>query len=208
MTPGQRRALETLLPRFAIESGGSPFDFAAVYGRRAPVVCEIGFGNGDALAESAARHPERDFLGIEVHRPGVGSLLRKLEARDITNVRVVVADAREVLARDVPDGSLAAVHIFFPDPWPKKRHHKRRLIQPAFAALVRAKLAPGGYVHVATDWEGYAEHIRSAFLAASGFATEEGGTTGEQPCVRPPTRYERRGQRLGHRVYDLRFIKG
>lgn len=202
MTPGQRRALAALLPRYALDPGGGPIDFAAVYGRRAPVVCEIGFGNGEALAALAARQPERDFLGIEVHRPGVGSLLRRLETDGLANVRVVVADAREVLARRVPDASLDRVHIFFPDPWPKKRHHKRRLIQPEFAALLRDKLAPGGTLHVATDWEDYAAHIDAVLRGTPGLAADPGG-----PPERPLTRYEQRGRRLGHRVYDLRFVR-
>lgn len=206
MTPAQRRALDALLPRYALEPGGSPFDFAVVFGRRTHVVCEIGFGNGDALAELAARRPETDFLGVEVHRPGVGSLLRKLEAQNLTNVRVVVADAKEVFSLNVPDGALAAIHVFFPDPWPKKRHHKRRLIQPDFAALLRDKLSAGGYVHVATDWEDYAAHIRSVLLQTPGLVPEETAAT-DLPDVRPLTRYEQRGKRLGHRVYDLRFLR-
>lgn len=206
MTPGQRRALETLLPRYALPPGAGPTDFSAVFGRRSAVVCEIGFGNGDALAELAARHPELDFFGIEVHRPGVGSLLRKLEAHGLGNVRVAVADAREVLARDVPAGSLAGIHIFFPDPWPKKRHHKRRLIQRDLAALLCEKLRPGGYLHVATDWEEYAGHIRSVLGDTAGLVMAE-AASGEPPGLRPLTRYEQRGRRLGHRVYDLRFVK-
>lgn len=206
MTPGQRRALEALLPRYVLETGGSPFDFATVFGRRAAVVCEIGFDNGDALAELAARRLESDFLGIEVHRPGVGSLLRKLDALGLANVRVVVADAKDVLARNVPDASLAAIHVFFPDPWPKKRHHKRRLIQPGFASLLRDKLSPGGYVQVATDWENYAEHIRSVLLQTPGLALDEVAQT-DRADVRPLTRYEQRGRRLGHRVYDIRFLR-
>jgi tRNA (guanine-N7-)-methyltransferase len=206
MTPGQRRALEVLLPRYALEAGGSPFDFDAVYGRHAPVVCEIGFGNGEALAALAARQPERDFVGIEVHRPGVGSLLRKLATQNLVNVRVVIADAKEVLARAVLDGSLSAIHIFFPDPWPKKRHHKRRLVQPDFAALLRDKLVSGGYVHVATDWQDYAEHIRSVLLQTPGLAPAADSPI-DPSDGRPLTRYEQRGRRLGHPVHDLRFIK-
>ena len=201
MTPAQRRALEELWPRYGLDAGDTPlFDFALIFGRHAPVVLEIGFGDGEALAATAMAHPENDYLGIEVHRPGVGALLRRLAERNLTNVRVMVADAKEVLIARVPDGSLAAVHLFFPDPWPKQRHHKRRLVQPDFAALVADKLVPGGYFHVATDWQDYAEHAAAVLGRTPGMVED---TTRADFFTRPPTRFERRGRRLGHAVRDL-----
>jgi tRNA (guanine-N7-)-methyltransferase len=200
MTPAQRRALAQLWPRYGLETGDTPFDFARIFGRRAPVVLEIGFGDGEVLAAMAAAHPQNDYLGVEVHRPGVGALLRRLAAQNLANVRVVVADAKEVLRAHVADGALAAVHLFFPDPWPKQRHHKRRLVQPDFAALVAGRLAPGGYFHVATDWLDYAEHI-AAVLAHTPGMVEQAARAEE--FARPPTRFERRGRRLGHPVRDL-----
>lgn len=200
MTPAQRRALEELWPRYGLDAGDAPFDFIRIFGRRAPVVLEIGFGDGEALAATATAHPQNDYVGIEVHRPGVGALLRRLAEQNLTNVRVMVADAKEVLTARVPDGSLAAVHLFFPDPWPKQRHHKRRLVQPDFAALVAGKLAPGGYFHVATDWQDYAEHV-AAVLARTPGMVEDAARA--DFFARPPTRFERRGRRLGHAVRDL-----
>jgi tRNA (guanine-N7-)-methyltransferase len=196
MTAAQQRALAELLPRYGLPPGDGPVDFRALFGRTAPVAVEIGFGNGDALARLAAAHPETDYLGIEVHRPGVGRLLARLESEGLTNVRVACADAKDVLAQRVPEGSLTAVYLWFPDPWPKNRHHKRRLVQPAFAALVRDKLAAGGVWHLATDWPAYAEHMQTALRAAEGFAPAETAT-------RPDTKYEARGRRLGHPVVDL-----
>jgi tRNA (guanine-N7-)-methyltransferase len=208
MTEAQRRALAELLPRYGIEAGEDLIDFATVFGRRAPVVLEIGFGNGEALAAMARRHPEVDHLGIEVHRPGVGRLLRRLDEEGIANVRVIVADAKEVLARRIPDESLAAVHLFFPDPWPKKRHHKRRLVQPEFVELVRRKLAPGGVFQAATDWQDYAEHMLAALSQAGGLENTAGERRfAPRPPERPLTKFEQRGQALGHRVWDLFFKK-
>jgi tRNA (guanine-N7-)-methyltransferase len=161
---------------------------------------------GTSLAEIAGRHPERDFLGIEVHRPGVGNLLRLLAARGLTNVRVICADAVEVLQHFVPDASFAAVYVFFPDPWPKKRHHKRRLIQPEFAALVARKLRPGGVLHVATDWEEYAQHIMAVLEATPDVTNlHGGGAFAPERGERPLTKFEQRGLRLGHGVWDLEF---
>lgn len=205
LTPAQKRALDELWPRYGIDGRNEPLDLPALFGRNAPVVLEIGFGNGEALAELAAAHPENNFLGIEVHRPGVGHLLNLLAARGIANVRVVVADAKEILAARIPDESLAAVHLFFPDPWPKKRHHKRRLLQPDFAQLVRRKLRTGGVIHLATDWQDYAQWMMETLTAAEGFENVAGrGCYGERG-ERPLTRFERRGVRLGHAVRDLRF---
>lgn len=208
LTEAQRRALAALLPRYGIEVGESLIDLAAVFGRRAPVVLEIGFGNGEALLAMAKAHPENDYLGIEVYRPGVGRLLRVLEEAGIANVRVIVADAQEVLAQRLADGSLAAVHLFFPDPWPKRRHHKRRLVQLGFVELVRRKLAPGGVLRLATDWQDYAEHMLAVLSQADGWENAAGeGRFAPRPPQRPLTRFEQRGQALGHRVWDLVFRK-
>ncbi len=206
ITEAQRRALAELLPRYGIDEGEALLDFSAVFGRRAPVVLEIGFGTGEALAAMAKQHPEQDYLGIEVYRPGVGRLLRRLQAEGIANARVLIGDAGEILARRIPDASLAGVCLFFPDPWPKKRHHKRRLVQPSFAALLCRKLAPGGYIHAATDWQDYAEHMMAVFSQTLLLENAVGpGRYAERPPERPLTRFEQRGQELGHRVWDLIF---
>ncbi|HEX7043072.1 MAG TPA: tRNA (guanosine(46)-N7)-methyltransferase TrmB [Burkholderiales bacterium] len=205
MTEAQRRALEQLWPRYGVALGGETLDLAALFGRAAPVVLEIGFGNGDALVAAALARPDWNFLGAEVHRPGVGSLLLKLARADIDNVRVVLADANDVLARLAP-ASLHGVHLFFPDPWPKKRHHKRRLMQPAFAARLRDVLAPGGYLHCATDWEDYAAHMLAVLEATPGLANAAGtGRYPERPPSRPLTRFERRGAAEGRPARDLLF---
>jgi tRNA (guanine-N7-)-methyltransferase len=206
MTAAQRRALEELWPRYGIAPGEESLDLDAVFARRAPRYLEIGFGMGDALAAMAERHPERDYLGIEVHQPGVGALLRALDARGLHNVRVIATDAVEVLQRRVPDSSLDGVYIFFPDPWPKKRHHKRRLVQPPFSALLARKLRAGGQVHLATDWEDYARQMLEVLEATPGLANAAGaGAFAPRPGERPVTKFERRGERLGHQVWDLIF---
>ena len=204
ITPAQLRALGELWPRYGVPDGDALLDWPAVFGRRAPVLLEIGFGNGEALAAAAAAHPENNYLGIEVHRPGAGSLLRRVEEEGLTNVRVMLGDASEILARRVPDVSLAAVRLFFPDPWPKKRHHKRRLVQPDFAALVTRKLEPGGYFHLATDWPDYAAHMDVVLSQTAGLM-EAGGTDlyRELVAARLVTRFEQRGRKLGHEVRDL-----
>jgi tRNA (guanine-N7-)-methyltransferase len=204
ITPAQVRALGELWPRYGIPDGDAMLDWPAVFGRRAPVILEIGFGNGEALAAAAAVHPENNYLGIEVHRPGAGSLLRRVEEGALTNVRVMLGDASEILARRVPDASLAAVRLFFPDPWPKKRHHKRRLVQPDFAALVARKLEPGGYFHLATDWPDYAAHMDVVLSEIAGLV-EAGGSDLRRELVaaRLVTRFEQRGRKLGHEVRDL-----
>ena len=201
-TPAQRRALEVLYPRFGIAYSGAPLDPVSVFGRSAPLVLEIGSGMGETTAEIARTHPDTDFIAIEVHAPGVGSLLNRIEAHKLTNLRVLRHDALEVLQHMIPDGSLAGIHLFFPDPWPKKRHHKRRLVQPTFASLAARKLAPGGYLHAATDWPDYAAHMLGVFNAepllhntAEGYAP--------RPATRPQTKFERRGLKLGHPVRDL-----
>jgi tRNA (guanine-N7-)-methyltransferase len=203
ITEAQRRALEELLPRYAVPENEAPLDFAQLFGRAAPVHLEIGFGNGEALASMAAAHPENNYLGIEVHRPGVGSLLRRVESEGLSNVRVACADAVEVLAR-VPDGALSAVYIFFPDPWHKKRHHKRRLVQADFVERLRRCLRPAGLLHLATDWEDYAQHMLAVLAASPGFENSAGaGGFAPRPAARPLTRFERRGERLGHVVRDF-----
>jgi tRNA (guanine-N7-)-methyltransferase len=167
---------------------------------------EIGFGNGEALAAMAAAHPQNNYFGIEVHRPGVGVLLRRLDAECIPNVRVACTDAKEMLEQRIPDAALDAVYVFFPDPWHKQRHHKRRLVQPEFIALLRRRLKLGGTLHLATDWEDYARQMLAVLSAAEGFENRAGTDRfAPRPAARPPTKFERRGQRLGHGVWDLVF---
>ncbi len=204
LTPGQARALEQWLPEFGIPENDEPLDFAQLFGRDAPTLLEIGFGNGDALLQMAAKHPERNFIGIEVHRPGVGRLLMHAGEQALKNVRVSSRDAMEVLERQVPDASLERVMLYFPDPWPKKRHHKRRIVQPDFVQLVARKLVTGGEFHLATDWENYAEHMRDVMESAASFHNVAGdGNFSPRPDDRPLTKFEQRGQRLGHGVWDL-----
>ena len=203
-SPGQQRAFEDLMPRFGIPYEPRPLDLEAAFGRVAPTVAEIGFGMGETTARIAAEHPETNYLCMEVHAPGVGSLLKQVEAHALTNVRIVRHDAVEVLRDMVPGGSLAGIHVFFPDPWPKKRHHKRRLVQPPFAQLAASRLAPGGYIHVATDWEEYAEHVLAVLSATPGIANRADGFA-PRPSSRPETKFERRGLRLGHGVRDIVF---
>ncbi len=206
ITPAQQRALKDLWPRYGIEAGEAPIDFDAIFDRCAPVILEIGFGNGDALVAEAAAHPEYNYIGIEVHRPGVGNLLRKLESSELKNVRVMLADAKEVLTAQIPETSLSGVHLFFPDPWPKKRHHKRRLVQPDFAALVMRKLVPGGYIHLATDWKDYAEHMVSVLSRTPGLVEVSGlDQFTAMITSRGQTRFERRGRKLGNQIRDLMF---
>jgi len=203
-SPAQQKAYSELLPRFGLPFAPGPLDFASVFGRTAPVVLEIGFGMGETTARIAAENPGVNYLGIEVHAPGVGSLLRQVEAAGLTNVRVVSHDAVEVLRDMVAPGSLAGIHVFFPDPWPKKRHHKRRLMQPAFAELAASRLAPGGYLHVATDWEEYAQQVLEVLAATPGLRNTAEGFA-PRPASRPETKFERRGVRLGHGVWDIVF---
>ncbi|EGJ12308.1 MULTISPECIES: tRNA (guanosine(46)-N7)-methyltransferase TrmB [Rubrivivax] len=205
MGTGQQRALAELGPRYVLPYAAQPLDFAAVFGRTAPVVLEIGFGMGDATAQVAAASPERDLLGVEVHEPGVGALLRHIGERGLENVRILRHDAVEVLREMIPPASLAGVHVWFPDPWHKKRHHKRRLIQPAFVELLASRLAPGGYLHCATDWQPYAEQMLEV-LSASSLANTAAGYA-ERPAWRPLTKFEARGLRLGHGVWDLVFTR-
>jgi len=202
MTVAQSRALDELLPKYSLPAG--PLDLAAVFGRDARRTLEIGFGNGDTLVELARHHPEEDFIGAEVHRPGVGRLLNALEADRLGNVRVACEDAVRLCTERLPDACLDAALIYFPDPWPKKRHHKRRLLQPEFAALLAAKLRPGGRLHFATDWEDYARHALEVLSGCPAFENTAAGYA-PRPAERPATRFEQRGLKLGHAVFDMVF---
>lgn len=207
ITPSQQRALGELLPRYGVTLDGT-LDLDAVFGRSAPRTLEIGFGNGTSLATMAAQAPEQDFLGIEVHRPGVGHLLQDIEHQALSNLRVICADAVEVLQQHLPSASLDRVLLFFPDPWPKKRHHKRRILQASFVELIRERLKPGGHFHMATDWQEYAEQMLEVMDNAAGFSNSAGrGQYAVKPDYRPETKFERRGLKLGHGVWDLVFVR-
>ncbi len=206
MSEAQKRAYDDGLAQWGIAYAPGTLDFAQTFGRSAPLILEIGFGMGRTTAEIAQEHPQNDYLGVEVHTPGVGSLLKEIQARNLTNVRIIQHDAVEVLNHMIADASLAGVHIYFPDPWPKKRHHKRRLMQPELVALLAKKLAPDGYLHCATDWEEYAQQMLEVLSAepqlqntANGFAP--------RPDWRPTTKFEQRGINLGHGVWDVVFRK-
>jgi tRNA (guanine-N7-)-methyltransferase len=206
MTGAQERAWRELWPVLGIENADEMLDFSAIFGRQAPLVLEIGFGNGESLVALAAAHPAHDHLGLEVHPPGVGHLLLRCDTERLRNVRVICDDAVQVLQRRVPDASLDQVLLYFPDPWPKKRHHKRRIVQPEFIALLARKLKSGGVLRMASDWQPYAEHMLATVGGCDLLRNES--ATGDyvvRPDSRPPTRFERRGQRLGHGVWDLAF---
>ncbi len=205
-TEGQAKALTELGPRFVLPYAAQPLDLTAVFGRTAPVVFEIGFGMGDATAKIAATLTETDFIGCEVHEPGVGSLLKQIGERGLSNLRIVQHDAVEVLEHMIRPGSLAGVHVYFPDPWHKKRHNKRRLIQPPFVANLVKHLAPGGYIHCATDWEPYAQQMLEVLGADPDLVNTAEGYA-EKPAYRPLTKFENRGLKLGHGVWDLVFRK-
>ena len=208
MTEGQRRALEQHWERYGVEQGRDPLDLDALFGRSAPRRLEIGFGMGESLLSMAGAVPGIDFLGIEVYRPGVGHLLRELQTRDMDNVRVISADAVEVLTDMIPPAALEAIYLFFPDPWPKKRHHKRRLMNPAFASPAASRLKPGGVLHMATDWEDYAQQALEVLEGISVLRNTAGPRQfAPRPEWRTATRFERRGERLGHGVWDLIFEK-
>lgn len=204
LTIAQQRAVETLLPDLGIAYAPELLDLAGVFGRQAPKILEIGFGMGTATAEIARNHPENDYLGIEVHTPGVGNLLKLIEEQGLSNLRVIQHDAVEVLRDMTVDAALDGVHIFFPDPWPKKRHHKRRLLQAEFVRLLCAKLKPGGYLHFATDWEEYAQWTLEV-LSAELLLTNTVNGYAPKPEYRPETKFERRGLNLGHGVWDIVF---
>ena len=206
MSNAQTRALDTLMPRWGITHQDNLLDLDAAFGRPAPKIFEIGFGMGDSTAAIAAAHPQNDYLGIEVHGPGVGSLLNQIEALGLTNLRVIQHDAVEVLKHMIAPASLDGVHIFFPDPWHKTKHHKRRLIQPELVALLCDKLKPGAYLHVATDWQEYADHILAVLAAEPKVANTVAGYA-PKPDYRPLTKFEQRGIKLGHGVWDIVFRK-
>lgn len=206
LTPAQSDALERLWPRYGLEPQRRVLDLDATFGRAAPRVLEIGFGTGEHLLSRAAAEPQHDFIGIEVHRPGVGRLLREAEIAGLENLRVSMTDAVEVLREALPPAAVDELVLYFPDPWPKKRHHKRRIVQPAFAALAAQVLKPGGLWRLATDWADYAEQMREVLDATAEFVTlADAGGYVARPDSRPPTRFERRGERLGHAVFDLAY---
>jgi tRNA (guanine-N7-)-methyltransferase len=206
MGTGQVRALRELAPRYVLPFSASPLDAPRVFGRHAPLVVEIGFGMGQATAQIAAARPHDDFFGIEVHEPGVGALLQRIDEQQLGNLRIVQHDAVEVLRDMIAPSTLAAVHVFFPDPWPKKRHWKRRLIQPPFVALLASRLAPGGTLHCATDWQPYAEQMLEVLSAEPALENSTDGYA-PRPDYRPLTKFENRGLALGHGVWDLVFAR-
>ena len=207
LTPGQQYAIDNHWATYCLDPK-KDYNFTEVFGREAPLFMEIGFGNGDSLAKMAAANPDKDYIGIEVHTPGVGHLLMLLHEQGISNVRIYCHDAIEVLENKCPDHSLAGLHLFFPDPWHKKKHHKRRIVRPSFVELLDKKLKVGGYFHAATDWENYAEWILDILSAHKGLANTS-PTHDYCPCpdYRPLTKFEQRGIRLGHGVWDIIFSK-
>lgn len=208
LTLGQERAINELFPRYGLVLQDKLLNLDETFQRVAPRILEIGFGNGKSLSEMAANNPEQDYIGIEVHRPGVGSLLSQIEKLELSNLRVINDDGVEVLTQMIADNSLDAVYLFFADPWHKKRHHKRRIVQKEFVQLLRKKLKLGGVFHMATDWEHYAEHMMEVMNTSDGFENTAGKDQYlDRPDCRPLTKFEQRGQRLGHGVWDLIFKK-
>jgi tRNA (guanine-N7-)-methyltransferase len=208
MTASQEKALAELWPIWGIEFTRSLLDLDACFGRAAPRVLEIGFGNGDTLVQAAAAHPGLDYIGVEVHEPGVGHCLIKAREAEVSNLRVIMHDAIDVMRHQLPDGALARINLLFPDPWPKKRHHKRRIVQPGFLALAAAKLLQGGELFIATDWANYAEHIDETMAASEYFRlAERREHQGDRPLDRGMTKFEARGLRKGHRIWDWRFTR-
>jgi tRNA (guanine-N7-)-methyltransferase len=208
LTKGQQRSLDLFWPTMGLEYQATPYDMKAVFGREADLVLEIGFGMGKSLVQMAKAAPEKDFIGIEVHKPGVGACLGEAETEGVKNLRVFEHDAIEILNDSIADNSLSTVQLFFPDPWHKKRHHKRRIVQAEFAQLLRRKLKTGGVFHMATDWENYAEHMLEVMKAAEGYSNlSETNDYVPRPDHRPLTKFENRGVNLGHGVWDLMFRK-
>jgi tRNA (guanine-N7-)-methyltransferase len=208
LTPSQQKALDELWPALGIEFSNERLNFESVFGRVAPLLLEIGFGNGETLVEQAAERPDWDFIGIEVHDPGVGHCLLKAREAGVENLRLIIHDAIEVLLAQIPLASLCRVNLYFPDPWPKKRHHKRRIVQHAFLDLVADRLQENGTLNIATDWEAYAEHIDEVISASNRFTiSERREHSGDQPLDRPRTKFERRGLRKGHRIWDWCLTK-
>ena len=207
MTAGQQNAMESHWSSKGLLRENGVINYAQVFGRAAPIVLEIGFGMGASLVTMAKAAPDKDFIGIEVHRPGVGRLLHLMEEQGVENIRAYCDDAVEVLKQCIPDQSLNCVQIFFPDPWHKKRHNKRRLIQPEFVQLLRQKLQIGGVIHLATDWQDYAEQMLDVMSVAPGFRNQVASGYAPRPEARPLTKFEARGERLGHGVWDLLFEK-
>jgi tRNA (guanine-N7-)-methyltransferase len=208
MTAAQERALERLWPRFGVDHAHDPLGLDALFDRQARRVLEIGFGDGETLVLQAAEHPDLDFLGVEVHRPGIGHCLLRAAATDLYNLRLIAHDAVEVLEYQLPRESLDRINIYFPDPWPKKRHHKRRLLQADFLALVAGRLKPGGALCIATDWRDYADHIDDLLAAGNLFSLlERREHAGDRPLDRPVTRFERRGLTAGHTIVDWHLVR-
>lgn len=204
ITAGQKKAFDNWWPIYGVSLHDGSLDPAAVFGREAPLVLEIGFGMGDSLLQMASQEPDKNFIGIEVHPPGVGRLINSAGKDGIANLRVYMADAMDVLEDCIPDNSIDRLQLYFPDPWHKKKHHKRRILQPAFVQKLRGKIRLGGVFHLATDWQNYAEHMLEVMSAAEGF-TNTGEGYVPRPDYRPITKFEKRGERLGHGVWDLVF---
>jgi tRNA (guanine-N7-)-methyltransferase len=209
MTEAQRRVLDELWPMFGLELADGMLDYSKTFARDAAVILEIGFGSGHSLLEIARAHPDKNFIGIETYQPGIGALLLKIEEYALTNIRIYYADAVEVLERCIPAASLDGVQIFFPDPWPKRRHHKRRLIQPEFVNVIAEKLRPKGIFHLATDWEHYARHMLKVMSAAENFVNLAGsGKYSPRSAQRPVvTKFEQRGTKKGHDIWELQFAR-
>lgn len=200
-TKAQREAIKQLFPIYGLSLGDKPLDFQQIFGCVAETILEIGFGMGDTLVEMAERNPQKNFIGIEVFRPGIGSILQQIHTKQLKNIRIIHHDAVEVLQNYIANNSLAGVQIFFPDPWPKRRHHKRRLIQTPFVKLIQQKLKAQGFLHIATDWEDYAKHVKKIFTGVEGWVEKK-----VESFDRPITKFEQRGKKLQHQIWDMIFV--